>query len=432
MQKTEAGKGADFKRLNILTYNFLIRPPPINYNGDDYKDERIERFAKDFMGDYDIIAFQEVFGLLSKRRERIIQLGAMKGLGYSHMSPAPPLMSFPAIVDGGLLILSRFPIVEADSFSYSRGIDADQLSCKGALYAKVQLKPKVFVHIFTTHLQADYEKNLHSRHSGNTPNQLMRLEQLKMLMRFVRSKTLSDTHPIIVLGDFNINSRTGPTDGHDSPEYLRALDVMRMDGLYAVHDLLKEVSPDGTHPVTICDSVENPDGSLTPTEPQLTPRNEYHWRRSIDYIFQLERTDAFFTPPQTTVGLLSAYTPAAAAAAAAASSSSSGEGGGGFGAMLCGCSPDIIPGQVRRTLFGKGAGFCGMGDDPTFYPPSATIMSATPRSIDDPYSNASRKVVRPHTVPDSQHTVVEKFQVETPDPYNQLSDHYGVRSYWRF
>lgn len=421
MQKTDTPKGAEFKRLNILTYNFLIRPPPINYNGDDYKDERIERFAKDFMGDYDIIAFQEVFGLLSKRRERIIQLGAMKGLGYSHMSPSPPLMGFPAIVDGGLLILSRFPIVEADSFTYARGMDADQLSSKGALYAKIQLKPKVFVHIFTTHLQADYEKNLHSRSSGNTPNQLMRIDQLKMLMRFIRSKTLSDTHPIIVLGDFNINSRSSPTDGHDSTEYLNAIEVMKMQGLYEVHDLLREVSHDGTHPITICDSTENPDGSLTPTEPHLTPRNEYHWRRSIDYIFRLDRSGIFFNPPATTVNLLGAYTPAAIASEQSEKRS-----------FFCGCSPDIIPGGVRRSLFGKGEGFCGLGDDEA----TALLMGAAAqtqgRMIDDPYSSTARKVVRPHTVPDSQHTVVEKFQVETTDPYNQLSDHYGVRSYWRF
>lgn len=426
MQRSETPKGTEFKRLNILTYNFLIRPPPINYNGDDYKDERIERFAKDFMGDYDIIAFQEVFGLLSKRRERIIQLGATKGLGYSHMSPHPPLMGFPAIVDGGLLILSRFPIVESDSFTYARGIDADQLSCKGALYAKIQLKPKVFIHLFTTHLQADYEKNLHSKSEGNKANQLMRMDQLKMLMRFVRSKTLNDTHQIVLLGDFNINSRMSPTDGHDSAEYLRAIEIMEMGGLYRVHDLLREVSSDSTHPVTICDSVESHDGTLIPTEPHLTPKNEYHWRRSIDYIFNLERSETFFNPSSTTVNLLGAYTPAAIAAEQNSSMTSS------MTSLFCGCSPDIIPGGVRRSLFGKGEGFCGMGDDEV----SAALVSAAGgaqgRVIDDPYSSTTRKVVRPHTVPDSIHTVVEKFQVETNDPYNQLSDHYGVRSYWRF
>lgn len=424
MQRSESPKGStEFKRLNILTYNFLIRPPPINYNGDDYKDERIDRFAKDFMSDYDIIAFQEVFGLLSKRRERIIQLGATKGLGYSHMSPAPPLMGFPAITDGGLLILSRFPIVESDSFTFSRGIDADQLACKGALYCKIQLKPKVFLHVFTTHLQADYEKNLHQKSNGNTPNQLMRFDQLKMLMRFIRSKTLNDTHQIIVLGDFNINSRLSPTDGSDSAEYLKALEIMQMQGLYKVHDLLKEVSKDSTHPVTICDSVENIDGSLTPTEPHLTPKNEYHWRRSIDYIFNLERSETFFNPPASTVNLLGAYTPAAIAAEHNDKKS-----------IFCGCSPDIIPGGIRRSLFGKGEGFCGMGDDEV----TAALMmteggaGASGRVIDDPYSSVTRKVVRPHTVPDSVHTVVEKFQVESPYPFNQLSDHYGVRSYWRF
>ena len=50
--------------LKLLSYNFLLRPPPISYNGDDFKNERLEEFANERLQKYDIVCMQEVFGLL--------------------------------------------------------------------------------------------------------------------------------------------------------------------------------------------------------------------------------------------------------------------------------------------------------------------------------------------------------------------------------
>ena len=275
------------KELRLLTFNFLIRPPPVTYNGNDYKNERIAIMVRDHLRHYDIVCMQEVFGSLSTRRKRLIQSAGQKaGLVYSYHSPGSGLRS---VVDGGCLILSRYPIVESDNVSFAPGINADWLARKGALYTRIQLRPDLCMHVFTTHLQADYETNLHHAR-GNGPNQRVRRTQMQTLAAFIRDKTLpfvytNPSWPVVLMGDLNINSRSGPTDGHDGPEYLDAMEIISEAG-FRVHDLLKE-SHNGEHPVTICDSVEMPGGVLCPTEPQLTPHNEFHQRRSIDYILLL-------------------------------------------------------------------------------------------------------------------------------------------------
>ena len=98
--------------------------------------------------------------------------------------------------DGGLVILSRYPIIAASSLSHEKSSGSDRMASKGAIYARVQVGPssKDYVHVFNTHIQAhDY---------GET-----RLEQIKELMAFIQEIVQSDNgkiHPIIVAGDFNV------------------------------------------------------------------------------------------------------------------------------------------------------------------------------------------------------------------------------------
>ena len=62
-------------------------------------------------------------------------------------------------LDGGLLILSKQPIIEQDSIVYTAGHQIDAWSAKGCIYAKIQVgsSEDCFMHVFNTHLQADYD-----------------------------------------------------------------------------------------------------------------------------------------------------------------------------------------------------------------------------------------------------------------------------------
>jgi len=107
-------------------------------------------------------------------------------------------------VDGGLMILSKYPIIAASGFTFSdqAGV-AEEFSNKGALYARIQLSPdrpelNCYVHVFNTHLAA-----------GNARKQ--RQTQLNELREFIKkctedpqNKGEPDGNPVIICGDFNI------------------------------------------------------------------------------------------------------------------------------------------------------------------------------------------------------------------------------------
>ncbi len=70
------------------------------------------------------------------------------------MSPAPWWFFDKELIDGGLLIVSRFPIVETRFEKFNCKIPsllADGFVAKGLLYAKLDLGQKRMLHLFNTH-----------------------------------------------------------------------------------------------------------------------------------------------------------------------------------------------------------------------------------------------------------------------------------------
>lgn len=153
--------------------------------------------------------------------------------------------------DGGLVILSRYPIIAGSSLTYEKSSGSDRLASKGVIYARIQIGPSSddYIHVFNTHMQAhDY---------GET-----RLEQIKELITFIQEIVQSDNgkiHPIIVAGDFNVTAEktedwmeisdvTPPEDkggGIDntgpSQEYEEFLEIIEDFSKYFTNDLAGEV-----------------------------------------------------------------------------------------------------------------------------------------------------------------------------------------------
>jgi len=123
------------KYIRVLTYNMFMRPPPVKTNASDFKDARLDEFAKQ-LDNFDVIAIQEVFTTLNTRKQRLISYAKKAGLIYHAVCDPPSLFSGYA-TDGGLLILSRFPIIESEFHPYDYGVVSDALSYKGVLYAKI-------------------------------------------------------------------------------------------------------------------------------------------------------------------------------------------------------------------------------------------------------------------------------------------------------
>lgn len=190
------------KEIKVLTLNLFLRPPGIRTNGSDYKDLRTACFLQQFSASYDVLCLQEVFSTLSRRKSFIIATAKEQGFLYSFESPSPNLFRG-QLTDGGLLILSKFPIVDSDFVTYSDSFGPDILSSKGAIYVKLHTR-LIDLHVFTTHMQSSY---LTSDYTEFLRYRITRRSQLKELKEFIDRKILTSTEPVIITGDFNIDGK---------------------------------------------------------------------------------------------------------------------------------------------------------------------------------------------------------------------------------
>jgi endonuclease/exonuclease/phosphatase family metal-dependent hydrolase len=140
--------------IKLLTYNLFMRPPLIKTNASDFKEDRLREFAQT-LDAFDIICCQEVFTMLNSRKQRLITYAKKAGLCYHAVCDQPSLLSG-YFTDGGLLILSRFPIAETEFSPYPYGMLSDAISYKGVLYVKIMVSKSKVLHLFNTHTQATY------------------------------------------------------------------------------------------------------------------------------------------------------------------------------------------------------------------------------------------------------------------------------------
>ncbi len=147
-------------KVRLLSYNLFLRPPPIKNNKSDHKDARVDEFLK-YINNYEIMCLQEVFGFLNKRKHKIIKTCFKNDFHYYSSSISPSFFST-FLVDGGLLTLSKYPIVATEFITFKYCILSDSLSHKGVLYTKIIIKNQV-LHLFNTHTQASYMGNVSNR-----------------------------------------------------------------------------------------------------------------------------------------------------------------------------------------------------------------------------------------------------------------------------
>lgn len=151
----------------------------------------------------------QLMGRNPAENHKVQQIAVLKR-GDRYLVAGPDSTATRQTVDGGLMILSKYPIIAAGGFTflhqYGKG---EGWSNKGALYARILLDTEnpdlgCYVHVFNTHLGAGMEKE-----SGKG-----RSEQLAQLKEFI-SKCIADGQgnpdgrPVIVCGDFNIDGFTG-------------------------------------------------------------------------------------------------------------------------------------------------------------------------------------------------------------------------------
>ena len=257
----------------VLSLNVFMRPPGIAGRGGDHKDMRL-RFLKQKIADYDIVCLQELFVGGSGRQPDLVHYATQCGLAHHAGSVYPSLWSR-QLMDGGLLILSRYPIVRHDQWIFTQGRGSDGVCAKGVVYAQLQVDASSTLHVFTTHTQAGEDEAATA----------IRMHQLRELAAFVHVTCASVVDdPILVAGDFNLDARHDPIfSSVHAPRFQRckesamytALCGMLEQRLWTLVDALPQ------HSVTN----GNGHGCLRHT---MTDEDVDRTGKCIDYIFLLQ------------------------------------------------------------------------------------------------------------------------------------------------
>jgi endonuclease/exonuclease/phosphatase family metal-dependent hydrolase len=229
------------RKLRVLSLNFFLRSWGVcdSFSTGDSKRERLKEFVDLHLSKYDIVLFQEVFGVFSLSCNELIGKAKKFGFNYCITPENPPFFSR-HMMDNGLLILSKFPIVESETVVYQDYVYVDQMASKGFQYAKIQISGTKYLQVINTHLQADYNP-------FDTKAEEVKRKQLAQLKSFIDKKS---NGPMIIGGDFNCNSmyRDQYLTSHLNISSQLYKDMLNILGLTQKSDLLKTLN--GVRPAT--------------------------------------------------------------------------------------------------------------------------------------------------------------------------------------
>ncbi len=213
------GSLPDPVRFSVLTYNIAQVPDPF-YEGRRNRDQNIDDIAG-FLNhsSVGIVCLQEAFG--DSSRSRLLR-ATREAYPYRAFGPE----GHPLEQDSGLVILSRFPILEQHRLEFREGEGIpDNYVAKGILHVRVKLgaRSAESIDLFTTHTQSgdgrDEKRN--------------RQHQFEESLDFIRRHSRGD--PWILTGDMNVDGASRDQDPHDA----------MMEALSRPWDLWKEFHPHG-------------------------------------------------------------------------------------------------------------------------------------------------------------------------------------------
>ena len=174
------------KRENITIISYNIGLLPYNIKNFDILEKIINN--------YDIILLQEFFTNLFFSKKKWL-LNFCKKYKYNIIAKEDCGIFSGKLIDGGLVILSKYPIVKVRNFNFgSKSFSYDRLAHKGFLNAIIKINNKK-ISLYNLHNQSFYKKFKNPYFIQNY--------QLKKLNDFINK---NDKY-IIVGGDFNIESQ---------------------------------------------------------------------------------------------------------------------------------------------------------------------------------------------------------------------------------
>ena len=161
--------------VRVVSYNVWGLPSPLTVRPSRFP--KIAESLPDLKAD--VVGFQETFSRKTRVLEQIE--------GYPYLARGPQ-KGKGKILSSGLLILSRYPIVESATVRYSRCSGFDCFAAKGAVMARIDLPWAGEIDVYDTHLNAGGKDRIRDS------------QVMELMMFMVKHST---NRPVVLIGDFN-------------------------------------------------------------------------------------------------------------------------------------------------------------------------------------------------------------------------------------
>ncbi|MGW0546238.1 sphingomyelin phosphodiesterase [Streptomyces altiplanensis] len=208
-----APAAAEVPSLKVLSYNAFLFSKNLYPNwGQDHRAKAIP--AAPFFQGNDVVVVQEAFdngasdALKSNAAAQYPYQTPVMGRSKDGWDATGGSYSATTPEDGGVAVLSKWPVVRKEQYVYKDACGADWYSNKGFVYAVLNVNG-ASVHVVGTHAQST------DPGCGAGEAALMRSRQFKAIDAFLDGKNIPASEQVIVAGDFNVDSH--------SPEYATML-----------------------------------------------------------------------------------------------------------------------------------------------------------------------------------------------------------------
>ncbi|MGW6859501.1 sphingomyelin phosphodiesterase [Streptomyces xanthophaeus] len=200
-------------RLSVLSYNVFLMSKNLYPNwGQDHRAAEIPKAS--FYGGHDVVVIQEAFdngasdALKANSAAQYPYQTPVVGRSKSGWDATGGAYSSTTPEDGGVTVLSKWPIVRKEQVVYKDACGADWWSNKGFAYVVLNVNGAK-VHVVGTHAQSTDP----GCDAGEAAE--MRARQFRTIDSFLDGKNIPANEQVIVAGDMNVDSRT--------PEYASML-----------------------------------------------------------------------------------------------------------------------------------------------------------------------------------------------------------------
>ncbi|MDI3404057.1 sphingomyelin phosphodiesterase [Streptomyces cavernicola] len=216
----EKSSAQSAQNLEVLTYNTFLFSKSLYPNwGQDHRAAEIVK-APFFQGQ-DVVVLQEAFDNSSSDA-----LKQQAAAAYPHQTPVVGRSkdgwdatggnySTTTPEDGGVTVLSKWPILRKEQYVFADACGADWYSNKGFAYVVLDVNGQK-VHVVGTHAQST------DPGCGDGEAVRMRSAQFKTIDAFLDAKNIPASEQVLVAGDLNVDSHGG--------EYASMLQDAGLDG----------------------------------------------------------------------------------------------------------------------------------------------------------------------------------------------------------